>query len=385
MSPLRPPKALHAHVFVSGGTGYVGSRLTPRAPRARAPRPRPRARRARRGSCRRAARPSSATPSTRRRSPARVAPCDTFVQLVGVAHPSPAKAALFRSVDLASAKASGRAAADAGVAHFVYVSVAQPAPAMKAYVAARAEGEAFIRRQGLDATFLRPWYVLGPGHRWPYLLLPGLLAARAASADTRRGPPASGSSRSRQMVAALVEAVETPARGIRVVDVPGIRAAERRLDRAERPVEWRRGDFSISTDPARLDRAAIREFLAASYWAPGVPQDVVDRSIEGSLSFGLYEAERQIGFARVITDRATFAYLADVYVLDEWRGRGLGALADGDHPRASGPPGPAAVDARDAGRARPLPQGRLRRRSDSPSAFMEIARAGHLPESTRRD
>ena len=88
--------------------------------------------------------------------------------------------------------------------------------------------------------------------------------------------------------------------------------------------ERRRGDLSISTDPARLDRAAIREFLAQSYWAAGVPQDVVDRSIDGSLSFGLYEGARQIGFARVITDRATFAYLADVYVLDPWRGRGLG-------------------------------------------------------------
>ena len=88
--------------------------------------------------------------------------------------------------------------------------------------------------------------------------------------------------------------------------------------------ERRRGDFSISTDPARLDRAAIRKFLAESYWATGVPQDVVDRSIDGSLSFGLYDAARQIGFARVITDRATFAYLADVYVLDAWRGRGLG-------------------------------------------------------------
>ena len=74
----------------------------------------------------------------------RVAPSDTFLQLVGVAHPSPAKAAEFRAVDLASAKASARAAAAAGVSHFIYVSVAQPAPVMKAYVEARAEGEAAI-------------------------------------------------------------------------------------------------------------------------------------------------------------------------------------------------------------------------------------------------
>jgi GNAT superfamily N-acetyltransferase len=67
----------------------------------------------------------------------------------------------------------------------------------------------------------------------------------------------------------------------------------------------------------------MREFLAASYWSPGIPQDVLDRAIDGSLSFGLYEGERQIGFARAITDRATFAYVADVYVLEEYRGRGL--------------------------------------------------------------
>jgi len=92
---------------------------------------------------------------------------------------------------------------------------------------------------------------------------------------------------------------------------------------ASPPDEWRRGEYSISTDPSRLDRPAIREFLAASYWSPEIPQDVVDRSIEGSLSFGLYEGKRQIGFARAITDRATFAYVADVYVLEEYRGRGL--------------------------------------------------------------
>jgi len=87
--------------------------------------------------------------------------------------------------------------------------------------------------------------------------------------------------------------------------------------------EWTRGEYSISTDPARLDRPAIREFLASSYWAPDIPQEVVDRSIEGSLTFGLYRRERQVGFARAITDRATFAYIADVYVLEEHRGRGL--------------------------------------------------------------
>jgi GNAT superfamily N-acetyltransferase len=89
-------------------------------------------------------------------------------------------------------------------------------------------------------------------------------------------------------------------------------------------MEWRRGDLTISTDRARLDRAAVHEFLTNSYWATRIPREVVDRSIDNALCFGLYEGERQIGFARVISDFATFAYLSDVFVLDPYRGRGLG-------------------------------------------------------------
>jgi GNAT superfamily N-acetyltransferase len=93
-------------------------------------------------------------------------------------------------------------------------------------------------------------------------------------------------------------------------------------------VEWRRGDYSVSTNPALLDREMIHRFLEASYWAAGIPRDVVERSIAGSLPFGLYrEHERgqeQIGFARVITDGATFAWVADVFVVGSRRGEGLG-------------------------------------------------------------
>jgi len=88
--------------------------------------------------------------------------------------------------------------------------------------------------------------------------------------------------------------------------------------------EWRRGDLAISTDPSKLDRSLIARFLAGSYWAKGIPQEVVDRSIEGSLCFGLYRGQKQLGFARVITDYATFAYLADVFVVETSRGEGLG-------------------------------------------------------------
>ena len=89
--------------------------------------------------------------------------------------------------------------------------------------------------------------------------------------------------------------------------------------------EDRRGDFLISTDQARLDLKVIHDFLSnSSYWATGRSLETVKRSVENSLSFGLYENDRQIGFARVVTDYATFAWVADVFVLDEFQGQGLG-------------------------------------------------------------
>ena len=85
----------------------------------------------------------------------------------------------------------------------------------------------------------------------------------------------------------------------------------------------RRGDYAITTDAGRLDVAAIHAFLSRSYWSPGVPLTLVQRAIDHSLCFGLFHRDEQVGFARVISDRATFAYLADVYVLEAHRGRGL--------------------------------------------------------------
>ena len=89
-------------------------------------------------------------------------------------------------------------------------------------------------------------------------------------------------------------------------------------------MDWARGALTISTDPSRVDRKLVHEILATSYWAEGIPQEVVDRSIDYSLVFGMYEGSAQIGFARVITDRSTFAYLSDVFVLDSHRGKSLG-------------------------------------------------------------
>ena len=88
--------------------------------------------------------------------------------------------------------------------------------------------------------------------------------------------------------------------------------------------EWTRGDFTISTDPRRLDLDVIHRFLVRSYWAEDIPRDVMERSIANSLPFGLYARTEQVGFARVLTDWAVFAMLMDVFVLEPCRGRGLG-------------------------------------------------------------
>jgi GNAT superfamily N-acetyltransferase len=88
-------------------------------------------------------------------------------------------------------------------------------------------------------------------------------------------------------------------------------------------IDLQRGNYRISTDPGRLDLDAIHAYLVRSYWAEGIPKSIVARSITGSLCFGLFDDHSQVGFARVISDRATFAYLCDVYVLEAHRGRGL--------------------------------------------------------------
>jgi uncharacterized protein YbjT (DUF2867 family) len=217
-----------ARVFITGGTGYVGRRvvrallelgyevrvLTRPESSARVPR----------GA---AAVVGNALDAASFRDELRAG--DTLVHLVGTPHPSPAKAAEFRRVDLPSILASVAAARHAGAAHVVYVSVAQPAPVMHAYIAARAEGEAALAASGLTATVLRPWYVLGPGHWWPLALVPLYAIARLVP-STRAGAERLGLVRLDQMVAALVRAVEhPPAPGsLALVDVPGIRAASAR-------------------------------------------------------------------------------------------------------------------------------------------------------------
>ena len=209
-------------VLVTGVTGYMGSRLAPRLV-ARGHRVRGLTRPGSMSRVPAGVEPIIGDPLRRPSWQEHVGRGWTFVHLIGVAHPSPAKAAQFRSVDLASAREAFAVAEESGAEHVVYVSVAQPAPAMKAYVAARAEGEALLRATGVASTVLRPWYVLGPGHWWPLALLPGYwlaeLVPRTRAAARRLKPVWLEA-----MLGALVDAVETPpAPGTtRVVEAPEI-------------------------------------------------------------------------------------------------------------------------------------------------------------------
>src|SRR5262245_3692260 len=89
-------------------------------------------------------------------------------------------------------------------------------------------------------------------------------------------------------------------------------------------LERHRGEFTISTDPARLDVELICDFLRGSYWARQRPRDVIKKSLRHSCCFGIYHGPKQVGFARAVTDFATFAYLADVFIVESYRGQGLG-------------------------------------------------------------
>lgn len=219
---------MHRNVFVTGGTGYIGRALLDALV-------------TRGHTCRALVRPSSAARLPAGVGPVfgnaldadsyadEVPPADTFVQLVGTPHPGPSKAAEFARVDLPSGLGAVNASLQADVRHLVYVSVAHPAPVMHAYIAARTAVEARIGEacatSWLAATILRPWYVLGPGHRWPYLLTPLYAIGRALPA-TRAGAQRLGLVTHSQMVAALVEAVEHPPDGSssepRVWEVPRI-------------------------------------------------------------------------------------------------------------------------------------------------------------------
>ena len=212
-------------VFITGGTGYIGSRLIPRLHK----------------------RGHEIKALVRSGSESKLPPgalgvvgdalaidsytsevrgSDTFVHLIGVPHPSPAKAKQFHNVDLVSIRVAIKAARDAGVRNFVYLSVAQPAPVMKEFIAVRSAGEGMIRETGINATFVRPWYVLGPGHRWPYAILPVYWILEKLP-NTKESAERLGLITIGQMLNALVWAIENPPSGVQIFDVPRIREISR--------------------------------------------------------------------------------------------------------------------------------------------------------------
>jgi uncharacterized protein YbjT (DUF2867 family) len=153
-----------------------------------------------------------------------IPPGATFIQLLGVPHPGPKKKEQFKTIDLASVKASAIAAKEAGVKHFVYVSVAQtPTKIMRDYQQCRGEGEACIRSTQIPATFIRPWYVVGPGHYWPLLFLP-LFKILEWIPSTSQKAKALRLVTLKQMLHTLLYAVENqPEAGVNIIEIEEIR------------------------------------------------------------------------------------------------------------------------------------------------------------------
>jgi uncharacterized protein YbjT (DUF2867 family) len=210
-------------VFVTGGTGYIGSRLIP----ALTARGHGVTALVRAGSERKAPAHCETLigdPFVRATFARAISAGDTIVQLLGVPHPSPSKAQQFLDVDLRSALETIAAASAANAGHVVYVSVAQPAPVMRAYQAARRQAEIALAATGMKRTILRPWYVLGPGHRWPYALMPVYWLMERLPA-TRERAARLGLVTIDQMIAALVFAVENPPAIERTLSVDHIRTS----------------------------------------------------------------------------------------------------------------------------------------------------------------
>ncbi len=227
---------LMADVFISGGTGYIGRDLIPqllaRGHTVRSI--------IQRGSERKLPPGCLATAGDALEAATfgdAIAPADTFVHLTGTPKPAPWKERQFRTIDLVSLKASVDAAVRSGsIRHFTYVSVAHPAPIMRSDIAVRQECEEYIARHVVARTILRPWYVLWPGHWWPYALKP-LYALALRSAKHSESAGRLGLVTLKEMTAALVQAIENPPSGPRIVDVAGIRAAREGRLGATRPAD----------------------------------------------------------------------------------------------------------------------------------------------------
>ncbi len=224
-----PKSSDSRRVFIAGGTGYLGMALIPILIE-RGHRVRVLVRPSSKAKLPAACEVVSGNPLDANSYRQLIRPADTFIQLVGVPHPSPAKAAEFRAIDLVAAREAISACAELAMQHFIYVSVAHPAPMklMKDYIAVRAECEGMIQALHLNSTILRPWYVLGPGHRWPCALLPFYKVCEWLP-WTRAAALRLGLVTLEQFILSLVEAVESPAQGTRIVGVPEIRFARSHL------------------------------------------------------------------------------------------------------------------------------------------------------------
>lgn len=209
-------------VFITGGTGYMGSRLVQQL----IERGHTVIALVRRGSEQKlpaGAKTIVADPFKPESFQREIPRGAVFVQLLGVPHPSPKKKEQFYKVDLPSVKASSDAAARAGVSQFVYVSVAMTESSiMKDFQTVRKEGETYIRSKGLNGTFIRPWYVLGPGHWWPLLLLP-LYGIASLIPSLRTKAKAFGLVTIKQMLNTLVKAVEAEPQELRLVEIEEIK------------------------------------------------------------------------------------------------------------------------------------------------------------------
>jgi len=153
-----------------------------------------------------------------------IAAGSTFIHLLGVSHPGPAKKALFYSIDLAAAKVAAEAAAKAGVAHFIYMSVAQyPVKMMASYQDARLQAEQAIRATGLKSTFIRPWYIIGPGHYWPLLLQPLFKLMEYIPATAGKAKSLALVSLQKMLQTLLTVVKELPEEPVRIIEIADIK------------------------------------------------------------------------------------------------------------------------------------------------------------------
>ena len=209
-------------IFITGGTGYIGKRLVARLLE-KGHRVTVLVRKGSENKVMAGARIVTGNPFDASSFVHAIPANAVYIQLLGVAHPSPKKAAQFVAIDLASAKASALAAANAKAAHIIYVSVSmEPSSIMAAYQEVRKQGERFFSQTNIPCTCIRPWYVVGPGHYWPLLLLP-VYGFASLIPSMRRKATAFGLVTIRQMLDTLVKSVENKPAGIEIIDISAIR------------------------------------------------------------------------------------------------------------------------------------------------------------------